>query len=105
MAASSACWAAIPIKFLKSTCSFHRSGIHVHPGCPPTFLAQGEDDLITPAAASRVMADRLAEAGVPVVSLVFPHTDHGFDLALPTFNPAARVMLYELDRFLALIGY
>lgn len=77
---------------------------YVHPGCPPTFLAQGEDDLMVPPTATRLMADRLAEAGVPVVNLIFPHTDHGFELALPTFNPAARVMLYELDRFLALMG-
>jgi acetyl esterase/lipase len=76
---------------------------HVHPGCPPVFLAQGEDDLITPVEASRALAGKLREVGVPVVNLVFPQTDHGFDLALPTFNPAARVMLYELDRFLALM--
>lgn len=76
---------------------------HVHPGCPPVFLAQGEDDLITPVDATRSLVRKLQEAGVPVVSLVFPLTDHGFELATPSINPATRAMLYDLDRFLALM--
>jgi acetyl esterase/lipase len=76
---------------------------HVHPGCPPVFLAQGVDDLIVPVEATRALAGKLQDAGVPVVNLIFPDTDHGFELAMPRLNPAARVAFYELDRFLALM--
>jgi acetyl esterase/lipase len=77
---------------------------HAGKGCPPTFLVQGEDDLIVPVDTNRRMADQLAEAGVPVVHLVLPHTEHGFDLMLPLISPPAQSALYELDRFLALVG-
>jgi acetyl esterase/lipase len=74
---------------------------HVHPGCPPTLLIQGEDDLITPVAATQALTTRLEAAGVPVVSLVFPQTDHGFDLALPELSPPAQAAWRETQRFLS----
>ena len=77
---------------------------HVCPGCPPTLLIQGEDDLITPVEAARTLAHKLQEAGVPVVSVVFPQTDHAFDLMLPALSPTAQAALYDVERFLALMA-
>jgi acetyl esterase/lipase len=77
--------------------------VHVHPGCPPTLLIQGEQDLITPIAATRRIFDKLVEVGVPAVNLVFPCTNHAFDLILPRFNPSAQSALFDVDRFLALL--
>jgi acetyl esterase/lipase len=77
---------------------------YVHPGCPPTLLLQGEDDMITPVEATRALYQKLVEAGVPAVNVVFPQTDHGFDLALPKISPTAQAALYDIDRFLALMA-
>jgi len=76
---------------------------HVHASCPPVFLAQGEHDLITPVEATRELSRLLREVGVPVVNVVLPYTDHGFDLALPHYSPPAQVALFYLERFLALM--
>ena len=75
---------------------------HVHPGCPPTLLIQGEHDLITPIQTTRRLYRELLTAGVPVVNLEFPCTDHAFDLVLPWISPSYRSTLYAVDRFLAL---
>lgn len=77
---------------------------HVHPGCPPTLLLQGEEDLITPVGAARELCARLRELGVPVIQAFYPHTDHGFDLTLPTCSPSAQAALYEVERFLAVLA-
>jgi len=76
---------------------------YVHPGCPPTLLIQGEDDLITSVDATRLLYQKLVEAGVPAINVVFPQTDHAFDLALPEISPTAQSALYDIDRFLALM--
>ena len=76
---------------------------HVHPGCPPTLLIQGGQDIITPVAATCRIFDKLVEAGVPVVNVVFPCTNHAFDLVLPRLNPCAQSALFEVERFLALL--
>jgi acetyl esterase/lipase len=76
---------------------------YVHPGCPATLLIQGEDDMITPVEATRQLYQKLVEAGVPAINVVFPQTDHGFDLALPEISPVAQSALYDIDRFLALM--
>jgi acetyl esterase/lipase len=77
---------------------------HVHPGCPPTLLIQGEDDLITPLGATRDLYNKLIRAGVPALLVVFPQTDHAFDLLLPAFSPSAQAALYDVERFLALLA-
>jgi acetyl esterase/lipase len=77
---------------------------HVHPGCPPTLLIQGEDDLITPVDATQELYQKLVAAGVPAVNIIYPHTEHGFDLALPAVSPTAQSAFYEIDRFLALLA-
>ncbi len=76
---------------------------HVQPNCPPTLLIQGEPDVITPAAATRELYHRLVECGVPAVNLIYPMTDHAFDLLLPQVSPPAHAALYYLERFLALM--
>jgi acetyl esterase/lipase len=78
---------------------------HVHPGCPPTLLIQGNQDLITPVDATCALHTKLVESGVPAINVVFPWTDHGFDLLLPPqINPVAQSALYDVDRFLALLS-
>jgi len=76
---------------------------HVHPGCPPTLLIQGNQDLITPVDATRALYAKLVASGVPAINVVFPWTDHAFDVLLPQINPAAQSALYDVDRFLALL--
>jgi acetyl esterase/lipase len=76
---------------------------HVHPGCPPTLLIQGDQDLLVPVDATRALYTRLVESGVPAINVVFPWTDHAFDLPFPQINPAAQSALYDVDRFLALL--
>jgi len=77
---------------------------YVHPGCPPTLQIKGKDDLVTPAPAMLDLHQKLLAAGVPSVSVVYPHTDHAFDLALPQVSPAAQASWYVVDRFLSLVG-
>jgi acetyl esterase/lipase len=76
---------------------------HVHPGSPPTLLMQGEDDFLVPVSGTFELFAKLVESDVPAINVVFPWTDHGFDLLLPQVNPAAQSALYEVDRFLALM--
>jgi acetyl esterase/lipase len=76
---------------------------HAHPGSPPTLLLQGEDDFLVPADATRAHHTRLVELGVPAINVIFPWTDHMFDLLSPQTSPPMRSALYNVDRFLALL--
>ena len=77
---------------------------HVHPGCPPTLLLHGKQDFTIPVESTCTLYRKLVQAGVPATKVVFPWTDHGFDLLLPPqINPAAQSALYDVDRFLALM--
>jgi acetyl esterase/lipase len=76
---------------------------HVQPGCPPTLLIQGDKDLITPVDATCELYAKLVESGVPAINVVFPWTDHAFDVLLPQISPPAQSALYDVDRFLALL--
>ena len=76
---------------------------HVHPGSPPTLLIQGQQDFITPVDATCDLHTKLVESGVPAVNVVFPWTDHAFDLLFPQIAPPAQAALHDLDRFLALV--
>ena len=76
---------------------------HVQPGCPPTLLIQGKDDVIAPVTATNLLFERLVASGVPAVNIVFPHAEHGFDLVLPRWSPAAQTAWYYQERFLALM--
>ena len=76
---------------------------HVQPGCPPTLLIQGDKDLITPVKATCELYAKLIESSVPAINVVFPWTDHAFDVLLPQISPPAQSALYDVDRFLALL--
>ncbi len=76
---------------------------HIHPGCPPTLLIQGEPDVITPAPATRVLYHGLMECGVPATNIIYPLTNHAFDMFLPQLSPPTHAALYYLERFLALM--
>ena len=76
---------------------------HVHPGCPPTLLIQGDQDLLVPVDTTRALYTKLVESGVPAINAVFPWTEHAFDLLLPQISPPAQSALYDVDRFLALL--
>lgn len=76
---------------------------YVRRGVPPTFLVQGADDIGAPVEVARRLEAALYRHHVPVVSLVFPHAEHGFDLVLRRVSPVAQSALYELDRFLSLL--
>ena len=76
---------------------------HVYAGSPPTLLIQGEPDIIQPAAATRELYRKLVECGTPAVSIMYPLTNHAFDLPLPQVSPSTHAALYYLERFLALM--
>jgi acetyl esterase/lipase len=76
---------------------------HVQQGSPPTLLVQGQQDFITPVDATCALHNKLVESGVPSVNIVFPWTDHGFDLLIPQVSLPTQSALYDLDRFLALL--
>ena len=76
---------------------------HVQPGCPPTLLIQGKDDVIAPVTATNLLFEQLVAANIPAVNIVLPHAEHGFDLVLPRFSPAAQTAMYYEERFLALM--
>jgi dipeptidyl aminopeptidase/acylaminoacyl peptidase len=76
---------------------------HIHDECPPTLLVHGTHDTMAPVTATQQLQQRLVSSGMPVTALYLPHTDHGFDLVLPRWSPAARAALNELQRFLATI--
>jgi acetyl esterase/lipase len=75
---------------------------HVSPDSPSTLLIQGEPDIITPVSATRELQEKLTTNGVPVVNIIYPLTNHAFDLLLPDISPASQSSLYFLERFLAL---
>lgn len=77
---------------------------HVHADCPPTLLLQGEDDLITSATATRELFAKLRAAGVPAVNVIYPYTDHMFDLMMLKWSPSAQEATRAIERFLALVA-
>jgi hypothetical protein len=60
-------------------------------------------DCFTPPTAARELHRRLVECGVPAVNIVYPLTNHAFDLLLPQVSPPTHAALYYLERFLALM--
>ncbi len=78
-------------------------GTHVHQGSPPTLLMQGNMDFLVPLEGTIKLYKKLVESGVPAINVVFPWTEHAFDLLLPQFSPPAQSALYNVDRFLAIL--
>ncbi|MFC1921720.1 alpha/beta hydrolase fold domain-containing protein [Chloroflexota bacterium] len=76
---------------------------HVHPGSPPTLLMQGNKDFIVPLDGTQALYAKLVESGVPAINVIFPWTEHAFDLLVPQLCPPAQSALYDVDRFLALM--
>lgn len=76
---------------------------YVDAQCPPTLLMHGTHDEMAPVAAVRTLQARLVQAGATVSAVYLPHTDHMFD-AGTKWSPAARVALYALERFLAVLA-
>jgi acetyl esterase/lipase len=76
---------------------------HVSPVSPPTLLIQGKPDVYVPVAATCELHRRLVECGVPAVNILYPMTNHAFDLLLPQVSPPTHAALYYLERFLALM--
>jgi acetyl esterase/lipase len=71
---------------------------------PPTLLMHGTHDEMAPVGAVRELQTRLQQVGAPVTAAYLPHTDHMFDLVGTRWSPAARVAIYALERFLAVIS-
>jgi acetyl esterase/lipase len=67
------------------------------------LLIQGDKDILVALDTTNALYAKLVESGVPAINVVFPWTDHMFDLILPQVNPAAQSALYDVDRFLALL--
>ncbi|MFC1879404.1 prolyl oligopeptidase family serine peptidase [Chloroflexota bacterium] len=76
---------------------------HIHPGCPPTLLFHGSQDILVPVSGTCTLYPKLVEAGVPAIKVIFPWTNHIFDMILPHISPPAQSALYDVDRFLALL--
>jgi acetyl esterase/lipase len=76
---------------------------HVSPDSPPTLLIQGIPDVYSPAASTRELHRKLVKSGVPAVNIMYPLTNHAFDLMLPQVSPPTHAALYYLERFLALM--
>jgi acetyl esterase/lipase len=77
---------------------------HVHSKCPPTLQVHGEHDIMSPVTSCRYLYRRLVERHVPVVMHILPQTDHAFDLVLPKISPSAHNLIYDVERFIAVIA-
>jgi acetyl esterase/lipase len=76
---------------------------HVNADSPPTLLFQGDKDVLCPWEPTIELFDKLVDSGVPAIKVIYPWTEHGFDLLLSQFSPPAQSALYDVDRFLALL--
>lgn len=76
---------------------------YVGPQCPPTLLIQNTHDFSGMMPEVAALEQKLRAAGVPVVYVEFPNTEHAFDLVWPQISPAAQSAFYDVDRFLALM--
>ena len=78
---------------------------HVSAACPATLMFQGTHDAVVPLEAAQRLHRALEDAGVPVVYVEYPWTEHAFDLMYPPLaNPAAKAALFDLERFLFLVA-
>jgi acetyl esterase len=71
---------------------------HVDPGDPPTFLAQGGADQVTPPQQAELLAYRLEAEGVPHRLVRLPGARHGFDGAWGGWD--TQIVRHELKEFL-----
>ena len=71
---------------------------HVDPADPPTFLAQGRADQVTPPEQAELLANRLEDEGVPHRLVRLPGARHGFDGAWGGWD--TQIVRHELREFL-----
>jgi acetyl esterase/lipase len=88
---------------------------HAQSGCPATLLLHAGDDFTAPpattdtqtaklhAAVTHVLVAKLRAAEVPALCVIFRQAEHGFDLILPQWAPAAQASQYDVAHFLALM--
>jgi acetyl esterase/lipase len=48
--------------------------------------------------------EALLEAGAPAMMIEFPNTEHAFDIISTSRSPATQAALYDVERFIYLIG-
>jgi len=77
---------------------------HVRAEAPPTLLIQGEPDVIAPSTSTRQLHEKLVSFGVPSVNIIYPLTNHAFDLLFPVINPAAHAAFSSIEWFLELVS-
>lgn len=76
---------------------------YVSRNCPATLIIHGQQDILAPVNAMRLLHVSLKQAGVPVVMHILPQTDHAFDLILPKISPSAQNAFYDVERFMVLL--
>jgi acetyl esterase/lipase len=77
---------------------------HIAPDAPLTLLFQGAADALVPAEIAREFYHTATARGVAVDYVEYEDTEHAFDLAMPDRGPATRSMIYDIERFLALVA-
>lgn len=68
--------------------------------CPPTLVLHGMHDSVVPLTTSIELVDELQALDVPAGLVRFPYAEHIYDMAAPSINPATRVGLYYIERFI-----
>jgi acetyl esterase/lipase len=80
---------------------------HAGAGCPPTLQFFGSEDFVIDAAHGRRLHQKLCAAGAVSLYVEYPHTVHAFDHYFGVSRrvaPAAQTAVYDIERFLALLG-
>lgn len=80
---------------------------HVDADTPTTLLVQGLHDQQHLIDANRSLHQALIDAGIPAANIELSGTDHAFDLMPPGLGPISPPgisVLYDLERFLALLA-
>jgi acetyl esterase/lipase len=63
---------------------------HAHPDSLPILLNQGDKDLLVAVDTTHALYSKLVESGIPAINVVFPGTEHAFDLLFPQISPPAQ---------------
>ena len=72
--------------------------------CPPTLIVQNSHDFSGMMPEVARLSDALQTAGVPVIYVDLPDTEHAFDLVLPWLSPAAQAATFDAERFLGVMA-
>jgi len=78
----------------------------VHPNCPTTLLIYAQQDFFVDISHGRRLHETLKQAGVPSVLIEVPETVHSFNQFFgisPLISPGAQTIMYDIERFLALM--